>query len=201
MPSVLCLGDSVTAGYPGPGGGWRAALKDVMAALGKPITYLGGETQFNPPGRDDLQHEGHDGYTIGQIWSLVNGGLLERCPADVVLMEIGINDVGDSVPPAVSAINYGSLLGLIVAKQPQCRLVVTAIGGSPGWEGQAGVKASIADMNAMQLRAVMSLRRFAVNYFAAALTDNGQFLDGVHPTPAGYQAKAMALASWLCRVL
>ena len=63
------LGDSITLGV---NGGYRNGLWDRLAAAGKTIDYVG--SQFDQYAKTpDKDHEGHPGFTIGNIAASTDG--------------------------------------------------------------------------------------------------------------------------------
>lgn len=95
--SVMCLGDSITDGF-NVSGGYRYTLGEMLEANGYSsyVDFVGpnwGGSQYDP------QHAGYSGYAIDNIEGQRSGlysfidWLMESYPADVVLLQIGTNDI------------------------------------------------------------------------------------------------------------
>lgn len=111
-PSVMPLGDSITAGQhavePTPGT-YRIQLWQNLRANNLSVDFVG--SQFNgPPSLGDKNHEGHGGWTIDQIAGLVDQGIIKTYQPQIILLMIGTNDVLRN--NSLSAI-YGDLSNLI----------------------------------------------------------------------------------------
>lgn len=96
--TVMPLGDSITAGYPGGLGnppasewvGYRGRLATLLADDGYTINFVG--SQNGTDGTFDGDHEGHSGYIISQITEFAPGWIASAGP-DVILLLIGTNDM------------------------------------------------------------------------------------------------------------
>jgi lysophospholipase L1-like esterase len=130
---IMALGDSITAGYPSTIGGYRSELKAKLQQAGYNVTFVGSQSAHNPANATDLPHEGHSGWTIPQINSIVNGSLsyngtsadriLDTYDPDVVLLMIGTNDEIQTNGRA-TVDSYKVLLDSIFAKKPNVRVIV-----------------------------------------------------------------------------
>ncbi len=82
------LGDSITLGV---NGGYRNGLWNRLSAAGYSVDFVGSQSDpyTKAPDRD---HEGHPGFTLGNIASSADGWLSSAKPTHVLLMA-GTNDV------------------------------------------------------------------------------------------------------------
>ena len=71
----------------------------------------------------DRNHEGHGGYAINDITSSVATWLQGSIP-DVILLLIGINDLGGGATPSEALNRLSQLLDTIHAERPSARLVL-----------------------------------------------------------------------------
>jgi acyl-CoA thioesterase-1 len=140
---IMALGDSLTFGnndinYPNGDipGGFRKALGSLLTNGAFPFDFVGTLATNAAPGMDP-DHEGHPGFRTDQILTSVPAWL--EAKPDVVLLMIGSNDVIQGVPVATAAANLDSLIGLILATDPNRRLYVSTIppiSGTVSWYGQ-----------------------------------------------------------------
>lgn len=138
LGNIMPLGDSITAGYIPGGyipGGYRQELYNNLTAAGYSFQFVGSQTKYasqtlTTAVPDQSRHEGHDGYSIQQIINGVNNSNWLNVNPDIILLHIGANDIGSS--DAVTMSNQlDALLGSIVAKKPNARIIVAKIiGGS-----------------------------------------------------------------------
>ncbi len=132
-PRIMPLGDSITAGYGGAIGGYRAELGNRLHTAGYTFTYVGSQGTYNPTGATDLNHQGHSGWTTPQITAIVNGSfsanltsadrIITTSNPDVVLLMIGTNDMIGTAGPTLNA-DYDTLISAIFAQKPTVRVIV-----------------------------------------------------------------------------
>ena len=67
---VLPLGDSITDGAGAPGG-YRLRLYQLLTNAGFNVDFVGTLTDNGAPGLPDPDHEGHSGWRIDQIDSII----------------------------------------------------------------------------------------------------------------------------------
>jgi lysophospholipase L1-like esterase len=106
---LMPLGDSTTAGSYGAGkdgiGGYRAELARLCAAAKLSVDFVG--SLNDPVGATfDADHEGHRAWRIDNVADSVAGWLRAARP-DVVLVELGINDLiqGSTIDEGVARIS------------------------------------------------------------------------------------------------
>lgn len=183
---VLPLGDSITDGFGTPGG-YRIELFRTFMQINFDMTFVGGESN-GPATVDGVQfpsaHEGHSGWTISQINSIVNSGALNVSP-HIILLHIGTNDMISSAASAPA--NLEQLLDNIIARAPNALLVVSNIIPLPFAAN------SVSQYNAqipaiVQQRASEGANIIFVDQFTGF--PSSELDDGVHPNPAGYERMA-----------
>jgi lysophospholipase L1-like esterase len=131
---VMPLGDSLTDGYNIPGG-YRIHLASLLEADGVASDFVG-SLQNGPEGLQDDDHEGHSGYRIDEISTLVFDWLRRASP-DVVLLMIGTNDVVQGYHLSTAPARLGRLIDLIATTLPNSHVFVASIppiGGPPNAE-------------------------------------------------------------------
>lgn len=130
-PKIMPLGDSITAGKhtvtPTPGA-YRIQLSADFSNDGLSVDFVGSQSN-GPNSLKDKDHEGHPGWTIDEIASLVNGGILSTYKPDVVLLMIGTNDAlgkGGNTISGMSA-DLSRLIDKITQQLPKTQLLVSSV--------------------------------------------------------------------------
>jgi lysophospholipase L1-like esterase len=88
---IMPMGDSITWGTGGDGGGYRPPLVQSQV-VGRYSSDMVGSQRSGPPTLYDRDHEGYRGYRIDQLTALAAGELTAYRP-EFVLLQIGTNDV------------------------------------------------------------------------------------------------------------
>ncbi|WP_433291608.1 SGNH/GDSL hydrolase family protein [Actinoplanes sp. CA-030573] len=118
---VMPLGDSITFGKGDPAeNGYRAELYDRLSADGARVEFVG--SQHNGTGVATA-HEGHPGWRIAQLTERIDGWMAESRP-DVVLLDIGTNDLLHRDHVAAAPDRLIELIDHIVAADPAVRIVL-----------------------------------------------------------------------------
>ena len=195
-PTIMPLGDSITAGEHSIGavpGSYRIQLWERFQSDGLTVDFVGSQSN-GPASLGDKDHEGHRSWKISKIRSnLVEQGLFQQYPSDVILLMIGTNDInsGNSVSQIIA--NLEQLIDQINAESPNSHLVVSSIPPVEAPRGDASEMQRINDYNAEMENLVATKATAGYNiYFADAggsltVDDiNGELGDGLHPTEEGY---------------
>lgn len=183
---VLPAGDSITVGV---ANGYRARLARALANASMPVTWVG--TQ----GRAPLVHEGHTGWSIGQIAAALPAWMQQHQP-DIVLLMIGTNDAPGDQPMAMAATLRA--LAILIVDGWRTPLVLATIPPLRGHQAtvdayNAAIRALVAEMRA-------GGRRVALADAAARMGAGDVGPDGIHPNDDGYAQIAAAMFDGL-RVL
>ena len=136
LGNIMPLGDSITAGYTPQGGvpgGYRQPLSNKLTAAGYSFRFVGSQTMYPSStltAAGQCRHEGHNAYTIQQIIEGVEKSNWLNVDPDIILLHLGANDI--LAPDAATAPErLDALLGKIIAKKPNARILVARIiGGS-----------------------------------------------------------------------
>ena len=126
---IMPLGDSITRGEDSitaksQQNGYRDDLAGMLNSAGIAFDFVG--SQRNGSGFDS-QHEGHGGWKISQLTNSVNGWLDSYKP-EIILLQIGTNDMGFTNTPVGNAISQlGGLIDKIVSKRPAAQIIVSSI--------------------------------------------------------------------------
>ena len=191
---IMPLGDSLTYGtdgnppHAGIPGGYRASLWTTLQNDGYNIAYVGSQTGNPDPGVLPFSnHEGHGGYTInvpGTASSIKIGidtlNWLAVQP-DIILLDIGINDLFNGRTTAQANTDYGLLLDDILNILPNVKVICATLIQLPG----AWVSTFNANLAAMVI--AKGPRVFLADMAAASVPYGA---DGVHPNASGYNQMA-----------
>ena len=193
---LMPVGDSITAGYrSSTGGGYRGPLWPELISQGDAVDYVGSQrsgTMFDP------DNEGYYGARIDKVAGLITGELALYHP-NVVLLDIGINDLGQNYQVSTAPARLAALIDQIIAADPGVTvLVAQLVPNSTAW-----VEADVVAYNAqipgiVQARAKAGKQVFLVSMSALTLADLN---DGLHPNDAGYQKMADAWDAGIKQVI
>ena len=149
---ILPLGDSITDGVGGTGGGYRARLHLLLNNAGDAFNFVGSATNNSTPAlinSGQHYHEGHSGYRIDQIegnltglvssapvpdtnngghW--LDGGIaVGRAPIfpDLILLHIGTNDASQGRTATQMQASLQSLLTKIKTTRPNAQVIVASL--------------------------------------------------------------------------
>jgi lysophospholipase L1-like esterase len=184
---IMPLGDSITLGV---NGGYRNGLWTRLIAIGQSVDYVG--SQSDPYTKaPDHDHEGHPGFTIGNIAASTNGWLASYAPTHVLLLA-GTNDVAWWCAQSASQVAdlNAALIDQILADLPGVWVIVGSIPPLTSSIIQPNNvdRAQLAYDYDIELHARVQARisagkkvRFADVRSVLTLSD---LYDGVHPTEA-----------------
>lgn len=206
---IMPLGDSITDGFTGqPEGGYRVTLWNLLKENG----YTDNIDFVGPNGLDstvwdsngsDLNHAGYSGYAIADIPNQRTGiynfseWLMENYPADVVMLQIGTNDIISSALDGMderlellidTVLTYIPEDGLLfVSTVPYMDADVTTYTDAYTVEE---MDKAVDDYNA-QIREIVSRKKAEGKPIAQAdinsVLTKEDLLDGVHPSATGYE--------------
>ena len=187
---IMPLGDSNTAGADTARGGYRTDLWQLLAADGREVDFVG-SVSTGGPSLPDKNHEGHGGWVIQQIHDNVIGWLQTYQP-QVVLVQIGTNDMYTDASTAGAPGRMTALLERITSTAPDAEVIVTTL-------------PPLADANHnRRVQAFNQILPGLVGALAGSgrnvrLTDTGSTLiqgDLIDPFHPGYGAVSRAAARW-----
>lgn len=180
---IMPIGSSSTVGAGSLAtAGFRVPLEVLLARDG--IAYdMVGSQQSGPTSMADRDHEGHGGWTMARMQPYVGGWLTTQQP-DIVLLQVGTNDLISGVGAAVTAQRLDTMLHTI--RSTTSAYVIVAGVWAP-LRSRLPARAEYARL----AEAVVQRHRAAgepVTFVdASALLGSGDLYDGLHPDAAGYR--------------
>ncbi len=207
---VLPLGDSITNGW--------GAQQSYRYALWKKVLDAGGSTDFigtlnsvdggNPVWPDhlgrnfDRDHEGHSGWTAGQIAGSLPSWLAAYFP-DLGLIQLGTNDgIGSGADGVTSALNgLSANVQRLRERNPDVKIFVAKLipidTEHPGWTGGPGRSALSGHVTTLNGRldawaAALTTARSPIRVVdqSAGFNARTDTFDGLHPNAGGEEKMA-----------
>ncbi|BFU44860.1 hypothetical protein KRMM14A1004_30970 [Krasilnikovia sp. MM14-A1004] len=176
------LGDSITFGAGSlTMDSYREDLRQRLTAAGLSVDFVGSQVSGHGADRDN---EGHPGWIIQQIAAHADQWLATAQP-DVVLLQIGTNDMWRKVDVAGAPARLSALIDQIRAARPGAQIFVAKITSAKA----AGTRARINAFNAAipRLVAAKGPRVHLVDQSSIGGID---LRDNVHPHDFGYAKMA-----------
>ena len=201
---IMPLGDSITLGV---NGGYRNGLWDRLVAAGRTVDFVGSQhDQYTII--PDKDHEGHPGFTIGDIASNADAWLASAKP-DYVLLMIGTNDVAwwCAQTAAQVADTDAALIDKIFADLPNAWVIVASIPPEASSIIQPNNvdRATLATQYNAEIKTRVQTRiaagkklRFADVNSVLGVSD---LYDGIHPTQAAHDKVAQVWFDALTPIL
>ncbi|MCX6928550.1 MAG: GDSL-type esterase/lipase family protein, partial [Verrucomicrobia bacterium] len=120
---IMPVGDSITDGAGAPGG-YRLPLYQILTNAGFNVDFVGTLTDNGAPGLPDPDHEGHSGWRIDQIDSIILGVFDKVADPDVILLLIGTNDYGQGYDTANAINRLEALVIKMATNRPYAKIIV-----------------------------------------------------------------------------
>ena len=188
---ILPLGDSITFGVQ-YAGAYRVELFHDALTDHRRITFVGDPSLANGPATVEgvgfpQNNQGHSGWRIDQITSLIPSPALQPTP-HIILLHIGTNDVYYTTQPFSQAPQrLGALIDKIVAGAPNALLVVAQIIPLANGGGNMLIGTYNAAMPALvQARASAGKHVQLVDQHSGFQVATMMSSDGIHPNQTGY---------------
>ena len=120
---ILPLGDSITDGA-GAAGGYRAPLYLLLTNAGYNVDFVGTLSDNCVATLPDCNHEGHSGWRIDQIQSIILSVFSQVLTPDVILVLIGTNDYGQGYDTANATNRLEALIATMATNRPTAKILV-----------------------------------------------------------------------------
>jgi lysophospholipase L1-like esterase len=178
---VMPLGDSITVGEgSSTGAGYRLPLWRRSTAQHRyTVQMVGSQQSGNFP---QPWHEGHSGWMVDDLTQKIDGWLAAQQP-DVVLLQIGINDLDRSTDKAHAGDRLAVLVDRIFADRPSVRLILQGV--LPTTAGLEQL-AQQYDRQAAALVPTERERGRDMTYAAPPQLTSAEFYNRLHPNDRGY---------------
>jgi lysophospholipase L1-like esterase len=195
---IMPLGDSITYGSGGTGGGYRVYLYTALTNAGYTVDYVGTVTGNPAAGLGaEIQHEGHGGWRITNpsngLYDYIHGWFESIDDPHVILLHIGTNDSGGFNANTNDVNNLDRLITRMALCQPSAQIIVTSLmkRGEPNYTYITNyfnpyVPGKVAGQQALGRRVT-----FLDMHAYVELSD---MPDSLHPNDGGYAKMA---AAWL----
>lgn len=189
---IMPMGDSITNGSGGTAelGGYRGALYTLLTNAGHDVDFIGTATT-NSALMVDMNHEGHGGWRIDQLDTIVTDWPTNGLDPEIVLLHIGTNDFGQGID-TVNAINrLDALITKMASLRPNAHIIVTNI-----MERGEPQNAAIQTQFNPFVQGVVDNQ--ITNGTSASFLDMRSFVplsdmpDNLHPNQVGYDKMAAA---------
>ena len=202
---IMPLGDSITQGEDAQTPvdqqtGFRDDLANKLNSAGIQFDFVGSRDHGDG---FDSQHEGRAGWTIDRLSNRVEGWV-ESYEPEIILLQIGTNDMGFTDISVEDAIDQLSvLIDRITEKRPAAQLIVSSITPTNSsrfnrWNVVSDFQDRVDDFNS-RIPSLVSGKKTQgklVSFVnAGGGINNNQDLssDGYHPSDSGYQKIATSL--------
>ena len=191
---IMPLGNSITEGAGSShGGGYRLRLYELLTAdpnIGGAFDFVG---QFSSGfGLDDKNHEGHPGFSVNQLD--VETYLRNR-PADIVMLEIGANDIAGGRTAEQTATDIANLVDRIHAEAPEASILLGSL--LPQIDISKDIEVDRTNLLLPQVvsdRLSSDFKIFLVDHNKRFKDNAGwqdaYMADGLHPSDRGYEIMA-----------
>ena len=203
---VMPLGDSITDGFTVTGG-YRVPLWHMLddAGLAEQVDFVG--PNWGSDGIADPNHAGYSGYSIADIPNQRSGiynfidWLMEEHPADVVMLQIGTNDILSSYELDTAGERLELLIDSVLGYIPEGGMlyvstipymdadVTTYTDAYTAEEMDAAVDAYNEDVREIVSRKAAEGKPITQADINSVLT-KADLGDGVHPSEDGYRKMA-----------
>ncbi len=187
---VMPLGDSITEGYPVPGG-YRAMLYQLLINAGYNLDFVGTQTNNNVTSLPESNHEGWPGAEINPIIAGFTNWVDSVGAPDIILLLIGTNDYGYNYDTPEAIDRLDQLISEIVALCPNTRIVVAnLLQRTDNANTDAAIQATFNPYVAgiVANHAALGQQVFFLDIRSAL--GPSDLSDGLHPNQSGYNKMA-----------
>ncbi|MDR3707889.1 MAG: SGNH/GDSL hydrolase family protein [Capsulimonadaceae bacterium] len=198
---IMALGDSITGGTKSSTSYRYYLSKSLRESNFAPFSFVGSLDGIAfgqpPPDTDwDMRHEGHPGWTAEEIvqgtldrrdWKAGKlggaGGWANVYQPDVVLLDIGLNDLSQGRSPKQAAASVGQVVDALRKANPYVAIALAQV--TPEWDGEFGSRGVPEFNDRLQLLALKKTTLaspIVVVDLYTGIDPIRDLVDGVHPT-------------------
>lgn len=189
---IMPLGDSITDGDGSSNNAaYRSGLYARLTNEGIAFDFVG--SLSNGSGFPDTQHEGHGSFRADMIRDNVKS-YLQKNPANLVLLQIGTNDLGQNQTVGSTRDELGEIVDNIFQFNALIEIYLATL--TPRKDGK---QANVEELNALlpelvNLKKAQGLKIFLVDLHSRFVADpnwqTSRMFDNIHPNDAGYDVIA-----------
>jgi Lysophospholipase L1 and related esterases len=199
---ILPFGDSVTSSF-SPNSSYRYWLWQQLINAGYSVDFVGTQTGVTggAPGNSefDQNHEGHPGWTTSDGLFAADSIISSTSP-DVVLLDLGSNDVLEGIPPGDSTTNLITIIGKFHDANPNVVILVAQPTPFVGQNKRGMSKLRGAIKKAVKIEKKAGVKVRVVN-LAGSFNPRKDTVDGTHPNENGEKKIAKRYYTALRKVL
>ena len=186
---ILPVGDSITLGA-GTSGGYRVGLYRLLTNAGYNLDFVGTQTDSSNPLLPDADHEGHGGWRIDQIASIITTVFAQVEDPDVILLLLGTNDYGQEHEFGTAIVRLEALIAKMAIDRPSAKIIVAnlLVRGEPQNSQIQGTFNAFVPAVVQQQAALG--RQVYFTDMRSALTLADLLPDALHPNAEGYAKMA-----------
>jgi acyl-CoA thioesterase I len=184
---IMAVGSSSTVGQGSLAtAGFRGPLETLLARDGIAFVMVGSQ-ESGPSSVPDRHHEGHGGWSMAEMQPLLAGWLRAQHP-DLVLLQVGTNDLAAGVSATVTAARLDAMVATIHDVSGAAVIVAGVWAPLPT---HAAARAAYPALAAAVVALHRSRHEAAVFCDTSALLGPDDFSDGLHPNAQGYRKIAV----------
>ena len=190
-PKILAFGDSITSGEyptePTPGA-YRLQLSNNFGSYNLNVDFIGSQVNQGT-NLDDAEHEGHPGWTINELTTLLDEGELKNYKPDIVLLMAGINDIlksSDDASQVIDDLNHS--IDRLQEEFSDAQILVSSLTPLDSSIKSEQLANTVEEVNALlpELAAEQGQQVTYVNA-GGSIAPRDLVADGIHPNEEGYQ--------------
>ena len=201
---IMPLGDSLTQGHsnlPNVQGGYRNELYSLLTAAGYQVDFIGNRTDSNNPALPDVNHQGVPGACINDLRSAIGVWLKELADPDVILLEIGTNDITAGGGLADTQDRLRGLIADLAITRPYAKIIVASLLRRTDNAGSEALQIQFNQTIPSIVAEQVALGRQVSFVDMHEVLQAGDLFDGVHPYPAGYAKMGACWSSAVTSVI
>lgn len=190
---IMPVGDSITEGSGGHAS-YRAELWHKLEDAGHAVDFVGTRTGVrsgtgDPPVWDwDMQYQAQFGWQAGQVRDSISGPMGSEMP-DVVLLNIGINDLFMGQSTESTANEIGQIIDRLRSKNPNVTVLVALLGPTDRVSNSTLMEMNSLITGVAQSKSTSSSVIKTVDLFTGFNHETHTY-DGTHPNAAGEALQA-----------